>query len=88
MIGFRALCIAMLLCGQAVLTGQSPAAAGIDVTVLDQTSQAVPGARVQLQVGQQVVASAGTDEKGHARFTQLTPARYAIVVTKEGFEPV
>ena len=78
----------MLLCGQAVLTGQSPAAAGIDVTVLDQTSQAVPGARVQLQVGQQVVASAGTDEKGHARFTQLTPARYAIVVTKEGFEPV
>ena len=78
----------MLLWRQAAaLAGQSPAAAGIDVTVLDQTSQAVSGARVQLQVGQQVVASAGTDEKGHARFTQLTPARYAIVATKEGFEP-
>ncbi len=89
MIGSRALSIAILLWPQAAaLAGQSPAAAGIDVTVLDQTSQAVSGARVQLQVGQQVVASAGTDEKGHARFTQLTPARYAIVATKEGFEPV
>jgi hypothetical protein len=78
----------MLLCWQAGLSGQSPVSPAIDVTVLDQTSQAVPGARVQLKVGQQVVASAETDENGRARFTQLTPARYAIVVTKEGFEPV
>jgi hypothetical protein len=77
----------MLLLGQAVLTGQSPVSPVIDVTVLDQTSQAVPGARVQLMVGQRVVASAGTDEKGRARFTQLAPARYAILVAKEGFEP-
>ena len=86
MIGFRALSIAMLLwCHAAALSAQSPV---IDVTVLDQTSQAVPGARVQLQVGRQVVASAETDEKGQARFTQLTPARYDILATKEGFEPV
>lgn len=88
MIGLRALCIAMLLCGQAVLTGQSPAAPAIDVTVLDQTSQAVPGARIQLKLGDKLVALAETDENGRARFTQLTPARYAIVATKEGFEPV
>ncbi len=88
MVGFRALCIAMLLWRQAaVLTGQSPASPVIDVTVLDQTSQAVPGARVQLKIGQQVVASAETDENGHARFTQLTPARYAIIAAREGFEP-
>ncbi len=77
----------MSLWCQAALAGQSPAAPVIDVTVLDQTSQAVSGARVQLMVDQQVVASAGTDENGRARFTQLTPARYAIVATKEGFEP-
>lgn len=77
----------MLLLGQAVLTGQSPASPVIEVTVLDQTSQAVPGARIQLKVDQQVVASAETDEKGHARFTQLAPARYSILAAKEGFEP-
>ena len=88
MIGFRALCIAMLLwCHASVLAGQSPASPAIDVTVLDQTSQAVPGARIQLKVDQQVVASAETDEKGHARFTRLTPARYTILAGKEGFEP-
>ena len=77
----------MLLCGQAVLTGQSPAPPVIDVTVLDQTSQAVPGARIQLKLGDRLVASAETDENGRARFTQLTPARYTILATKEGFEP-
>jgi protocatechuate 3,4-dioxygenase beta subunit len=66
----------MLLWRQAAaLAGQSAAAPVIDVTVLDQSNQAVPGARVQLKVGQQVVASAETDENGRARFTQLAPAR-------------
>jgi hypothetical protein len=78
----------MLVCCQAgMLAGQSPAASVIDVTVLDQTTQAVPGARVQLTIGQQVVASAETDEHGRARFTQLTPAHYAVGATREGFEP-
>ena len=77
----------MLLCWQAMLVGQAPSPPVIEVTVLDQTSQAVPGARIRLMLGQQVVASAETDEKGRARFTQLAPARYAILAAKEGFEP-
>jgi hypothetical protein len=77
----------MLLLGHAVLTGQSPASSVIDVTVFDQSSQAVPGARVQLQIGQEVVATAETDEKGRARFTRIASARYAVVATKGGFEP-
>jgi hypothetical protein len=77
----------LLWCRAGALTGQSPAAPVIDVTVFDQSSQAVPGARVQLKVGQEVVATAETDEKGRARFTRITPARYAVVATKEGFEP-
>src|ERR1035437_11045878 len=82
-VGFRALSIAMLLwCRAGALAGQSPASPVIDVTVFDQSSQAVPGARVQLKVGQEVVASAETDEKGHARFSGLTPARYAIIATR------
>jgi hypothetical protein len=76
----------MLLWGQAVLTGQSPAPPLIDVTVLDQTSQAVSGARIQLKLGDKLVASADTDENGRARFTQLAPARYTIVAAKEGFD--
>jgi len=71
----------------AVLAGQSPVSPVIDVTVLDQSKQAVPGARIQLKLGDKVVASAETDEKGRARFTLLTPARYAIIATREGFEP-
>ena len=87
-VGFRALSIAMLLwCRAGALAGQSPASPVIDVTVFDHSSQAVPGARVQLKVGQEVVATAETDEKGRARFTRITPARYAVVATKEGFEP-
>jgi hypothetical protein len=76
-----------LWCHAAVLAGQSPVPPAIDVTVLDQTSQAVPGARVQLKVGQEVAASAGTDEKGRVTFAHLTPARYTVVATGEGFEP-
>ena len=88
MVGFRALSIAMLLWRHAaVLAGQSPVSPVIDVTVLDQSKQAVPGARIQLKLGDKVVASAETDEKGRARFTLLTPARYAIIATREGFEP-
>jgi len=86
--GLRGFRIAMLLCWQAAaLAGQSPAGPVIDVFVFDQASLAVPAARVQLLVGQEVVASAETDQKGHAGFRQLQPARYAIVATKEGFEP-
>jgi hypothetical protein len=77
----------MLLWGRALLAAQSPVSPGIDVTVLDQTSQAVAGARIQLKLGDKVVASAETNEHGRARFTRLAPARYAILAAKEGFEP-
>jgi hypothetical protein len=38
--------------------------------------------------GGKVVASAQTSESGHAQFSELTPARYELDASKEGFEPV
>jgi hypothetical protein len=52
---------------------------GAEVTLLaclDQAHQAVPGVRVQLKVGENVVASAQTDQKGRAEFTDVGGGRY------------
>ncbi|MGA2327839.1 MAG: carboxypeptidase regulatory-like domain-containing protein [Bryobacteraceae bacterium] len=68
--------------------GSPPQAPAIDVAVLDQFGQPVPGVQVQLRLGQDLVASAQTDQNGHAAFTQLKPARYEIVASKDGFEPL
>jgi hypothetical protein len=68
--------------------GSPPQAPAIDVAVLDQSGQPVPGVQVQLRIGQDLVASAQTGQNGHAAFTQLKPALYEIVASKDGFEPL
>jgi len=64
------------------------AANSIDVRVTDSSKSPVAGARVELKAGGAMVASAQTDEKGHAEFGELKPARYEIHASKDGFEPV
>jgi hypothetical protein len=68
--------------------GFYPQGPGIEVAVLDQSGQPVPGVQVQLRLGQEVVASAQTGQNGRAAFTQLKPALYEIVASKDGFEPL
>jgi hypothetical protein len=78
----------VLLCHTGALGAWLPEGLTVDVSVLDQANQAVPGVQVQLKMGQNVVSSAQTDQKGHAEFKQLQPAHYEITATKEGFESV
>lgn len=78
------MCVVLLACPVALLGGADGAT--VDVSVLDQENKAVSGVRVQLKTDQNVVASAETDQRGHAQFTQLKPARYQITAAKDGFE--
>ena len=64
------------------------AANSVDVLVVDSSNRPVPGARVELKTGGQVVASKQTAENGHAQFNDLKPARYELAASKDGFEPV
>ncbi len=82
---------AALLVWQAVAYGAAPPAElSLEVSVADTSGSPVAGARVDLSAdsgaGPAVVASAVSDAEGHARFTELKPARYAVTAAKEGFE--
>lgn len=66
----------------------APAKPSIAVTVVDSADLPIPAAQVLIKSGDRVVAQAGTDEKGQARFADLTPATYSASASKEGFETV
>ena len=79
--------VTFLLWYVAALAGASSVGPGIDVLVVDPSNQPVANVHVQLKIGQSVVFSTETDQKGHAGFTELKPALYDITATKDGFEP-
>jgi hypothetical protein len=56
------------------------------VIVLDQSRLPVPGARVELKLGDRAIAAASTNETGHAEFAWCKPGRFAVSALKEGFE--
>jgi hypothetical protein len=85
---WRALGIALLLWQLPAFCASSPDEAGVAILVLDQAHAAVPGVRVQVQNGQDVVASVLTDEQGRARIVSLKPARYELSASKDGYEPL
>ena len=74
-----------LLWPAAAASAQPPS--GIEVSVRDAASLPVPGARVELRLGRDLVASQDTDEQGHAVFPSLKPGRYAVSASKDGFQP-
>jgi len=75
--------IAVLALGVVALA-QPPGA--IEVTVLDDAHQPVAGVRLELTTADKPVASAATDEKGHASFHDLQPARYHLAASREGLQ--
>src|SRR5438270_5331230 len=78
--------VVLLLCLPALLAAWAPPAKpSIAVSVVDSADLPVPGAQVQLKSGDQVVAHAGTDEKGQTRFEDLKPGTYSASVSKDGF---
>jgi hypothetical protein len=56
------------------------------VIVLDESQLPVPGARVELKLGDQAIAAASTNETGRAEFAWCKPGRVAVSALKEGFE--
>jgi hypothetical protein len=61
---------------------------GLDVSIVDDTHQPVAGVRLELRIGDKSVATAVTDERGHATFADLPPAHYRISASRDGLEPV
>ncbi len=59
---------------------------GIQVTVVDSDGRPVPGARIEVKLGERQIASAVTDQTGQASFPDIAPALYEIAAVKEGFE--
>ena len=64
------------------------AASSLNVLVLDGSNRPIPGVRVELKAGGELVASIQTDARGRAEFGELKPARYELDAWKDGFEPV
>jgi hypothetical protein len=78
-------CSALLLWHAAGAIAAPPAAPSVDVAVVDQANQPVPGVRLQLKLGDTIIASAETDVGGHAAFPDVKPGRYSLTAAKDGF---
>src|ERR1700730_2002861 len=78
---------AFLLFWRLAAFGQPSAdAVSVTITTVDEARRVIPGVRVQLQIGQNIVASAETDQQGLATFTELRPAHYNVTASKERYE--
>jgi hypothetical protein len=64
------------------------AASSLNVLVVDGSNRPVPGARLELKSGGELVASLKTDAEGRAEFGELKPAHYELDAWKDGFEPL
>src|ERR1035437_5609711 len=64
------------------------AASSLNLLEVDGSNRPVPGVRVELKTGGELVASVQTDAQGRAEFGELKPPRYELDAWKDGFEPV
>ena len=72
-----------------ILTQTAPlvrAGASVQVSVTDSSNLPIPGVRIDLKLAGRQIASAVTDETGHASFPDLAIAPNEIIGAKEGFE--
>ena len=79
----------VLLASACSVLGQTPPPGGarpLDVIVLDQSRLPVPGAEVEIALGNQSIATVFSDQSGRTVFPPRKPGRYTIRVSKAGFE--
>ena len=81
----------LLLCSWAFAAtprtrSQETCPSNLVVIVLDQSQLPVPGARVEVKLGDRAIAAASTNETGHADLAWCKPGRFAVSALKEGFE--
>ena len=75
--------IAQLLCLAAAALAQS--SRQLIITVVDPTSQAVPGVTVTIQQGEKAPQVLMTDESGQAATAVVADGTYRVTATLEGF---
>jgi hypothetical protein len=80
--------IGLCLLSWRIVAFAQPSANSVSIAVLDDTRRPIPGVQLQLRIGETVVGFVKTDEQGHAAFTGLKSAQYAITASKEGYEPL
>src|ERR1035438_1530463 len=81
--------ILVLLASACSVQGQTPPPGGarpLAVIVLDQSHLPVPGAQVEIALGDQSLATVFSDQSGSTVFPLRKPGRYTIRVSKAGFE--
>src|ERR1035438_2160040 len=79
----------VLLASACSVLGQTPPPEGarpLDVIVLDQSRLPVPGAEVDIALGNQSIATVFSDQSGRSVFPLRKAERYTIRVSKAGFE--
>src|ERR1035441_7051951 len=79
----------VLLASACSVLGQAPPPEGarpLDVIVLDQSRLPVPGAEVEIALGNQSIATVFSDRSGRSVFPLQKAERYTIRVSKAGFE--
>src|ERR1035438_9511906 len=78
-----------LLASACSVLGQTPPSENprhLNVIVLDQSRLPVPGATVEIVLGDQSIATVLSDQSGCTVFPPRKPGRYTIRVSKAGFE--
>jgi hypothetical protein len=73
--------------GAAAWAGPPRAGPQIELSVVDQSKLAVPGARLQLKAADTATVVLDTDEGGRAVFLDLRAVKYRLTVSRQGFEP-
>ena len=79
--------IASLMCCAAAFATAPQIAPVLEVSVRDGSSLPVPGARVEVRLGDDVVLSKDTEVDGRALFPGLKPGRYTVSAAREGLRP-
>jgi len=84
--GVAALLLLFSIVAQAQQADQPGQSSLIRIIAQDEANNPVPGVTVQIKRDKEVVSATVTDEKGEAIAANLTPGKYEIIVSKEGFE--
>src|SRR5262245_52581981 len=66
--------------------GQAGQSGQIRQVTQDEANKPVSDVTIQVKRNNEIVSAIATDEKGEAVATNLSPGKYEIIVSKEGFE--
>jgi hypothetical protein len=84
----RLLAVLILIVGATTGAAQGRSSTAVSGVAADPSGAVLPGAQVELKTAQGTTAqTTTTDQTGTFRFEQVSPGRYDVLVTFEGFQP-